>query len=978
MCTSMIRHKYKKVHFTLYVSFFIIHLLNQIDIATTMTIRQIKLPFLLIALALSLQSFVPMTKSYIKDDYKAANQNWSLEQDSKGIIYAGNHYGLLEFNGFTWQHHLINGEQCPARSLYIDDNDRIYVGSFKDLGYFQRNNLGELYYTSICPDTEYYQNRSDDIWSIVENDGKIYFQSFSSCYIYNPADNSLDFVKSDYQLSQFSLIDGKIIFPHNQSVIEFRDNNFLQCKDFAPIESKSQLKTILPYLDGSIMAITEANEIFVSQDGKFSAWQHQESPDFECSFINRAFLTRNLTIIFGTITDGVFAFSCDGKLLWHLNTLNGLSNNTVLDIKEDIEGNIWIATDYGLTMIYGTPIRIAVPNRNIGSVYDVAFNEKDNFFYVATNQGLYKLDNYSNNSGKNRARFVNGTEGFIQDIYTAFDGTLFLGHNNRTITIDPEGGMATTSNRGGAMCFKPINIDGHDFVVGSSYTFFTVYTKPAQGKWHIKSVIKNFRDAIQYFEFDSYNRIWGGHSKTGLYCITVNKHLNEALDVKFYPSPDKVNPHKTGVFKIKDEIVFTDGEQIYALNPLNDEIVPYTSINEAIGVFASANRITKVDDDNYWFITKERAALVNFSKTTPEIIKRVSYNRLRFSMLDNYENIVPFSKDNSIICIHNGLADINHSVREDIHDRNLFIESITAQTNAKRNKTLQLDPNSGNTLSLKYIYNSLDIRMAYPTFQSQHDMYYRLSKIDSNWRRVNQGHLLLSRLPAGKYTLQIGIKDNFGKAVSLHSVDFRIRPPFYLAWYMILTYILLAFAIVRLLMYKTKKKNLEATRKLHEKQQQEIIKLENEKLQSEIEFKSKELANSSMNLIRRSEMLQTLKDELLEQKKQLGTQYPNKYFNKMLSLIEGNMSSEQEWEIFQNNFDLIHKNFFRNLVSRYPELSANDLKLCALLRLNMDTKEIAQMTNVTVRGIETRRYRLRKKLDLGPDESLNKFLLNLK
>lgn len=79
---------------------------------------------------------------------------------------------------------------------------------------------------------------------------------------------------------------------------------------------------------------------------------------------------------------------------------------------------------------------------------------------------------------------------------------------------------------------------------------------------------------------------------------------------------------------------------------------------------------------------------------------------------------------------------------------------------------------------------------------------------------------------------------------------------------------------------------------------------------------------------------------------------------------------------FQENFDLIHKNFFRNLISTYPNLTPADLRLCALLRLNYSTKEIARIQNLTLRGVEAARYRLRKKIDIQENEDLVSFMIN--
>ncbi|HAT62067.1 MAG TPA: two component regulator propeller, partial [Prevotella sp.] len=96
---------------------------------------------------------------------------------------------------------------------------------------------------------------------------------------------------------------------------------------------------------------------------------------------------------------------------------------------------------------------------------------------------------------------------------------------------------------------------------------------------------------------------------------------------------------------------------------------------------------------------------------------------------------------------------------------------------------------------------------------------------------------------------------------------------------------------------------------------------------------------------------------------------------RMLNHITDDIDNDTYWDMYQKNFDLIHKNFFRNLRKINPELTATDLKFCALLRLNRSTKEIALFTGLTTRGVEGARYRLRKKLDIPKGQSIVQFLL---
>jgi DNA-binding CsgD family transcriptional regulator len=138
------------------------------------------------------------------------------------------------------------------------------------------------------------------------------------------------------------------------------------------------------------------------------------------------------------------------------------------------------------------------------------------------------------------------------------------------------------------------------------------------------------------------------------------------------------------------------------------------------------------------------------------------------------------------------------------------------------------------------------------------------------------------------------------------------------------------------------------------------------------------LAASTISLIKKNELLASIKDELMIQKRTLGAVYPNKYYEKIVRILNENLSSEDDWAIFQTNFDRIHENFFRNLHTTYPELTSNDLRFCAYLRLNLTSKDIAHLMNISLKGVELARYRIRKKIGIPSNKSLTEFMIEFR
>ena len=170
-----------------------------------------------------------------------------------------------------------------------------------------------------------------------------------------------------------------------------------------------------------------------------------------------------------------------------------------------------------------------------------------------------------------------------------------------------------------------------------------------------------------------------------------------------------------------------------------------------------------------------------------------------------------------------------------------------------------------------------------------------------------------------------------------------------------------------------------------EKKEQDIKMLEQEKLiarqqqqllESELSNKSKELASLTLNVLAKERTIENLKDSIYSKKRKGGI--TPKDMDMLLKQLEAAKGDTEFWGVYQKNFDLIHEHFFRNLRERYPQLTPSDLKFCGLLRLNLSTKDIAKFTNLTVRGVEAARYRLRKKLALPEKVSLIEFLIDFK
>ncbi len=159
--------------------------------------------------------------------------------------------------------------------------------------------------------------------------------------------------------------------------------------------------------------------------------------------------------------------------------------------------------------------------------------------------------------------------------------------------------------------------------------------------------------------------------------------------------------------------------------------------------------------------------------------------------------------------------------------------------------------------------------------------------------------------------------------------------------------------------------------------EQQIVKIKNEQLQADLPGKSRELANSAINIVYKNELLQKIREEMAHLIYSSGKHLSVYQLRRIQKVIDEGMNDERDWNIFERSFNEAHENFFKKLKADHPDLVPNDLKLCAYLRMNMSSKEMASLLNISLRGVEIRRYRLRKKLNLEHDKNLAEFLMGL-
>jgi DNA-binding CsgD family transcriptional regulator len=528
-------------------------------------------------------------------------------------------------------------------------------------------------------------------------------------------------------------------------------------------------------------------------------------------------------------------------------------------------------------------------------------------------------------------------------------------------------------------------------LVEGTYTQLCIYKK-TNNEWKFSHTIEGFVNPIRYIEIDYTGTIWASHLHQGLFAIRLTPDLRKIEHISTFKSLDKENEYNINVFSVNNRVVFTDHTLFYTFDDMKKQIVSYDELNKKLGYFSKAYRVNHFKDNLYWFILDGEAALVDVKPNQTKIIDIVHYSQFLNQTVDDYQNIIPVSEKECLFTLENGL------VLYTFEEKNRIKNTATLQFRkivASDDESIQfiyLPLTDSVPTKLKYSTNNIVFSVFYPQYTEMNTLNfrYKLIGLDKIWSEtLPSSSKKYSYLPQGEYTLQVEVITKTGNKLADISYHFIVAPPFYKSTLANIVYVLIVILLLIAIYYyilhlfsvkreKLKLEQEEIRKKEIEKREQQIMLLENEKLESELTIKSKKLAESTMTIIKKNEILVSIKDEIVQQKNILGSQYPYKYYDKVIRLLDDNLSSEDDWAIFQTNFDRIHENFFRNLHTTYPELTSNDLRFCAYLRLNLSSKDIAHLMNISLKGVEVGRYRIRKKIGLPSTKSLTEFMIEFK
>ncbi len=933
---------------------------------------------------------VPYIQNFPKSLYGSGNQNWSLTKDSQGVMYFGNAEGLLSYDGKYWQRYLMPNRQI-VRAVAAAKDDRIYVGGFGEFGYWKLKS-NKFTYHSLATLLPKSLELKDEIWKIYVEKKRVLFQSFSKIIIYK--NNKLSVVKAPspflflhhadnrffvevLKKGLFELIGDKLVFlPQSDKL------------------GKEGVLCVLPFGHGRFLVGTSKNGLFIYDGKQFLPFATQADSFLKTYQLNNGVALNEKYFAFGTILNGLILIDTAGNIVQKISKSSGLQNNTVLSIFADDEQNLWAGLDNGIDRIeLNSPLYYYFDKAGqFGTVYSsIVFNDK---IYLGTNQGLF----YSKWSpGITSADFsfslVPNSQGQVWDL-VVIDDQLICGHNYGTFRV-LENSLEKISPINGGWTLKNLRTNPNFFIQGT-YTGLALFEKRPGKPLKFITKIAGFGEPSRYVEQDNKGDVWVSQAYKGLYKLTLSADYKSVTKLEYFDKKNGLPGNfNINIFNLANKIVFSSDVGFFTYDELSDKFTSYSVLNKSLGSFATSNKIINAGNDTFWFINHGKTALVNLAGAGKIVVDSTKFSQLDGRMVQFYENISKIGKSKYLISIDDGFVIYNS---DDTYDRILtpLPKVLIRRIDDITDKDLNISEGADSTVvsSFKNSRNSIRISFSLPYYrQAKIRFQYYLEGYSNDWGEWNSATQKdFTNLQSGNYVFRVRAKINDGSVTQVTRYRFTISKPWYFSTWALVFYFVLFIVLLGLgkKLYERKlRKDSERIAVQLKKEQEEIIKqkaeanersihkLQTETLQAELSSKSRELANSAMSLVYKNELLQRLSEEITKLKDGNGKHLAEDQTRKIQKVIDDGMNDERDWNLFEHSFNEAHESFFIKLKKQHPALVPNDLKLCAYLHMNMSSKEMSSLLNITLRGIEIRRYRLRKKLNVPHDKNLSEFLMEI-
>lgn len=747
------------------------------------------------------------TKEYGRDFHPS---NTSVIQDSRGLIYSANGFMLLEYDGNTWNS-CPSGKKAWILSLASDSKGIIYAGSQNEFGYFAPDMSGRMAYSSLSDSLGFEDMDFTNVWKVHCLDKRVLFQSEEKIFIYDSGKLSAIKPSTSFHLS--FVVNGTFYVRERSRGLMKLAGEKLSPVEGSDIFEDTGIFMMVPLGMGRILIGTRGMGLWIydpaCERSKFSRIYSEDESYIERSVITGGVLTSSGNVAVGTMLNGIIMIDQTGKVLSVINRKKGLNDNEIKEVITDQTGNLWAATNNGVSTVGITsPLSLYNEKDGIGGSINAITRFRENL-YAGTNEGLFA--GQKDKTGDLYFKPVPGISSSVRSLAKG-ESSMFIGTDNGIYETQGTFVRKLSDNISYALFYEPVmNLL---FSGGRGIGIYSV----AGGRLQKRMILNNVTDDIVGFaalRSGDTLTLWAGTMYTGALKIKFLK--SKLISCESFGTADGLPEGPVIPLMLNDNIAFGTGSGLFSFTDekdasrnLPDSLKGNSSFTKGYftglkikgdSTLRSVNALAEADD-RIWICSGNIIGYYSVANGLKYISGpfagidagkiNVIYPENRLCWFGTSEGLIRY--DGSLS--KNYYNGYNCLIRKiELIDTDSAIFSVTGKP------------------VLPYSLNSIRLKFSAPFYEYPEKITYSYQLDNSRWSAwQNSDYQEFTNLKEGNHVFRVKAVNAYGNQSSVAEYHFSVLPPWYRSAFAILVYILIGSIAVWLIAwansYRLKRDNL--------------------------------------------------------------------------------------------------------------------------------------------------------------------------
>ena len=737
----------------------------------------------------------PFIDNYSPKDYKHENQNYSITQDTNGVMYIGNLNGIMQFDGLSWR--ILDFKGKPR--LTTSKSGRIFVGGYQTFGEVVNTTDFKMVYHSLSDDLKKEGYHFNDVTKILSFGDDILVLAPPHIFLIDSNLNVEHILSSSNEIKIFGKTKPLILLDSGLFKLNLQTYDTLRCT----CNNFDKMENIIPFENKYLIYFKDSSWKIFDQHFKFiKDFDNQAQKILSNNrFVSGLYLSNGM-FAFGTENCGIIIVDKQGRFITHINQNNGLMDNDVYQLFEDNHHDLWVAMNNGISLL-NYPAVFTLFDRDYGikgGVLDIIrFNKR---LFIATSQGLFVTPDTFDINNDCAATGFTKIEGISHKCrrFLKTRGRLFVTNKNGIFEI-VDNKAIKKSNLYAFGMERSREFNGYVYIASNKGLYVADISEDFEELGAIENLDMDIRTIAETIDGD----LWLGTNYEGVFFLDMPKEFTLHVPFKQYKETNGL-PKNHGwidVFRTYQGTYFSSFKGIY-------------KFNQNIEKFEKQYLMDSVENRWYYPISEDAQGNLWFSSGKENVYHRQTGLKYFLAKEDTFITITqPFNqiRDYAIEAIYPDqnsvvwFGSFEGLLRFDSKKLNTREEDCCTNIRMVRfGKDSVIDPNVFKTnqdVVISYKNNKVYFRVATSNHQPQDEVLfqYKLEGLQEDWspwqETYEEAYLGLKE---GHYIFKVRSKNIKGVVSKAASFSFTIQPPFFRTWWAYSSYFVLILSFLYMLL----------------------------------------------------------------------------------------------------------------------------------------------------------------------------------